>query len=111
MTESQRRGIIDTWHKEEASWITPDMKVWAVRLADGLLFDYAYTGKGNAQKYCWWFNDKEFRVGIQLIPMEFKHYLKIQFEEAPGMNPFWALGRLQFMLEMREKYGENLREV
>lgn len=102
-------GIVDVWHKETADWITPSTQVWAVRQfydggpINGLLFDYSYTSEENMRKGCWWFSKSDIRKNLKYQKMPFSEYLKQHLSELSGMNPFWSIGRADFLAEYNRK--------
>jgi CubicO group peptidase (beta-lactamase class C family) len=96
--------IVDVWRKATAEWIKPDTQVWAVR-SDGLLFDYGYTSEDSMRKNCWWFKD---RNDLKVESMPFREFLKQHLLEVQGMNPFYTLGRFEFLSVYRGTHEEDL---
>lgn len=100
--------IVDVWRKDTAEWITPETVVWAVKMynsyfPNGLLFDRAFLTEESLQKNCFWFKDKGVDTKLS-VSMSFETYLKLHLEECSPMNPFWGIGRVDFLMAYREKY-------
>lgn len=100
-------GIVDVYHKENAEWLTPALMVKAVWWknagsgGEDLLFDYAYTSLEALTRQCWWYKDHQIRPNLIISPLTFEDYLRLHLK-LPAMNPFWAIGRMEFVEEFKK---------
>ena len=106
-----KSSVISPWHKTSAEHILPDDEVVAVFLHDPELsspirFPYCYRSVASAKCYCWWFNNGG--KNLELRSMKFENYLALHVEHCPPMNPFWELGRAEFLLAY---YSKNKSKI
>ena len=101
------QGIIDLWHESEAQFLTPDMDVITVRWytdqwkESGLLYDHAYINTPCARRNCWWLSKPDIVKNCKTESMSLGDYIKLHLRECSGMNPFWSLGRTEFLLKFK----------
>jgi hypothetical protein len=103
---------VDPWKKQTAEWIKPDTEVYYARLyndnyTDGLLHQYAYLSKEALKEYCFWFKESYVDGTPKWGKTTFSEYLKMHLKECSPMNPFWAIGRMEFL---NEYYNQNYNE-
>lgn len=96
--------IVDVWQSETADWITPDTKVWAVKMVDldfpdGTMFHMAFLSENSLRRNCFWFKLPITNPGTDLMvrSMPFSKYLELHLKNVKGMNPFWDIGRMEFV--------------
>lgn len=94
--------LVNPWRKETAEWIKPDTTVYAVFLTsntfpDGLMGDKAYLSEDDAKSHHWIRRpSKREKETVEIKSMPFSEYLTEHLKER-GMNPFFDLGRLEFL--------------
>lgn len=68
-----------------------------------LLCDKCYTTKSEAGEH-FWFNKNFMYLKAEILTMTLSEFFKRHLNEVDGMNPFWDLGRLEFIEKYRHLY-------
>lgn len=103
---------VNPWIKKTAEWIKPDTEVYYARLysddfPEGILSDNAYLTKEALTGMHFWFT-KDYVDGTpKWGKCMFEEYLKMHLKECSGMNPFYTIGRMEFLHEYYKKNYEN----
>ena len=99
---------VDIWKDTTVDKLEPEDTVYAVTCvhdmitgAKELIFDIGFKTPESAKTFCFWFQEKDLRP--KLIKMSAKDFVKMHVEKVPAMNPFFELGRLQFLTKWYDK--------
>jgi len=100
--------LIGIWHsKEEYINLHPDTIIYTMRLTNdwvqNCLCDICWTNKEEVMKHFW--NEYHFKEELKYIIMPFRKYIEMHFKEIRGMNPFWDIGRMEFLEKYNEKWN------
>ncbi len=92
----------------ECATLPKDTTVYTLRVTedrlmggacDGLLCDTAWTEKEEVKSHHWW---KAHDCDVEVLEMSADEYVGLHLQEVRGMNPFWSLGRFDFMCKWKE---------
>lgn len=101
---------INPWFaNSEIEGIGPKVKCYTLRLYDehfpkGLLCDMAWTSEDETQEHFWAKDKRDVRVEKMTV----RQYLRLHLLTIRGMNPFWDLGRSEFLRRYMRKYKLNI---
>lgn len=99
--------------------MVPDMEVWTLRAnvpdptdifhsCDGNLTDCAWTKKKEVYSHHWF---KKGEPPPHIIKMTLLEFLKANYRETSGMNPFWTIGRHEFLDKWIGIHGHGMEIV
>ena|GEM_PF-4973103 len=110
MDKVKRSHIIDVWHKDSLEFINPDEKCFSAKSLGGLLlFDYAYKTIKALKAGCFWFSPDYISDNPKIVEFDTTDdYIKAHCKEIEGMNPFWSIGRVEFISAYCEKFDKNI---
>lgn len=99
--------VVSPWHGKQGGieHMLPDMTVWTIRAnhpdpsdiwydCDGNLCDTAWTKRQEVYHHHWF---EKGKPPPHIIKTTLLEYLKMHFAEIQGMNPFWDVGRMEFL--------------
>ncbi len=108
---------LDIWNgkqgEDKIAKMEPDIKVFTLRLHIGesnILCGYAGTKKADLDDHFWLEKPPEGSTA-ELLSMTIYEYIKASFEEDRGMNPFWTLGRMEFMEKWSRLHEDKIKEI
>lgn len=105
------KDILDPWRLASADDFNPDDSVYAVYSEDkeGIfaqlgeqMFGQAYRTEEAAKKHCFWIGRRDSAI-VRIVPMPAKDYVRRHKDNLDGMNPFWELGRYEFLIKWAMK--------
>ena len=111
---------IDIWRADQdMATLVPDMEVFTLRLIDSdagiglsnILCDVAWSTEAETKEHFW----IKHKVGhlpknsrVEIVRMSLHEYIDAHHREVPAMNPFWAIGRQEFMDRWRSHHQSQL---
>lgn len=103
--------ILNPFRKDSAHNVEADTVVYTAFLespefSTPLLWGAAHTSKEELKEHCFWFGGgfaKPPKGDVQVIELTADEYVKRHLKECEPMNPFYSLGRIEFLLEWRKK--------
>jgi len=101
--------------QEHIENMDPDMYVWTIRAnepdptsiytsIDGLLCDCAWTKRKEIYSHHWF---EKGKPQPHILSMTLLEYLKLNLAEVEGMNPFWTIGRHEFLDAWTGHHGHH----
>ena len=100
---------ISIWFpKEVFISVSPETQVYTMRLTDdmisNLLCDSCWTDKNEVTSH-FWNKRPNKKESIKYISMTFRKYIEKHVKELSGMNPFWSIGRIEFLDKYNSKWN------
>jgi hypothetical protein len=107
----ERAMLISIWNPKEEFLINPDTIVYTMIYhspdAGDLWCDICWTEEQELKTHFWYGLYNRLNK-LSYYNMRFGKYVKIHFQEIHGMNPFWDIGRMEFLTKYSEKHGFSL---
>lgn len=102
---------ISCWRaKQDVTKLDPKIIVYTWILHDDslgdILCDTAWSTQLESHEHFWY--GQQMRISPLTLSLE--EYIKRHFEEIRGMNPFWDLGRLEFLDKWNQYWKVRVNE-
>ena len=99
--------MIDIWNPKTADTLNPDdtvFAVWAdIEGCGELMFGYGYSTKSEASIKCFWVGTEK----TEIVKYTAREFVKLHNDNVRGMNPFFTIGRIDFMKKWRLVINKN----
>jgi hypothetical protein len=110
-------SVVWVWtdKQEGLDKMVPDMEVWTIRAneqegslfasCDNQLADCAWTQRKEVYGHHWF---EKGKPQPHILKMTLLEYIKLNLEEIRGMNPFWTVGRHNFLDAWTNIHGHEI---